>query len=92
LYPESVASIRYLSRSLGVPLGDVVKAAMSLGYVKTATAPLSDDEVELVAMALRLSPTLPSQEDGPASSGVREPRNPRPSRPSAGAASTPGDD
>jgi len=77
--------MRDLSRTLGVPLRDVVKASMSLGYVRTVTAPLTGEEAELVEAALRLPPSPPTDPEGPNGTGVREPRRPLPPDVSAAA-------
>ena len=46
-----MVTTRDLSRSLGVPMAAVVKATMSLGWMKTAREPLTDHEVELVTLS-----------------------------------------
>jgi len=43
-----------LSQRLGVPLVDVVRAAMALGVSTTATQPLAAKDVDLVEKLLRL--------------------------------------
>ena len=75
-----MVTTRDLSRSLGVPMAAVVKATMSLGWMKTAREPLTDHEVELVTALLRSPPTGPDEGSGGA--GVREPRKPGPRKPS----------
>jgi hypothetical protein len=84
----------------------VIRALMSVGTMKTALQPLTDEEVELVTTLIRTrpddfsgpptfrKPPRPPRggpSSGPDESGVREPRGPRP-RPSAGAAALPEDD
>src|SRR5512139_1315136 len=46
---ESGVTVKDLSQALGIPMGDIIKALMALGSMRTATQSLSDEEVEVVA-------------------------------------------
>jgi translation initiation factor IF-2 len=46
---ESGVTVKDLSQALGIPMGDIIKALMALGSMRTATQSLTDEEVEVVA-------------------------------------------
>jgi len=46
---ESGVTVKDLSQALGIPMGDIIKALMALGSMRTATQSLSDEEVEVIA-------------------------------------------
>ncbi len=46
---ESGVTVKDLSHALGIPMGDIIKALMGLGSMRTATQSLADDEVEVIA-------------------------------------------
>ena len=49
----SGASVKDLSQALGVPMSDLIKILMDVGVMRTATQSVSDEEVELIAAALK---------------------------------------
>ena len=89
-YPPRMATIRDLAAELKVPMGDVIKALMSVGVTRTANQGLPAEDVELVKKQLQARPpSPPPREDGGAfGDGVREPRRPRPPTLSGEAAAT----
>jgi hypothetical protein len=76
----------------------VIKCLADFGRMKAATQELEDDEIALIRENLEAlrsrdyvrgrEPPPPPPGDGPDNPGVREPRRPRPSQGSAGAALT----
>jgi translation initiation factor IF-2 len=46
---ESGVTVKDLSHALGIPMGDIIKALMALGSMRTATQSLTDEEVEVIA-------------------------------------------
>ena len=54
----SGASVKDLSQALGIPMSDIIKILMDVGVMRTATQSVSDDEVELIAGALKREITI----------------------------------
>jgi translation initiation factor IF-2 len=55
---ESGVTVKDLSHALGAPMGDIIKILMGMGQMRTATQTLSDEEVELIATALKREVTI----------------------------------
>ena len=54
----SGVTVKDLSQTLGVPMGELIKILMSLGQMRTATQSLSDEEVELIATEVKREITI----------------------------------
>jgi len=87
-----VITVRDLSAELGVSHLEVTRALVALDGSRTLTTPLTEDEVRLVKRMLSdpdrswrsdAASGLGPSSQGDAVSGVREPRRPKPWRPSA---------
>jgi translation initiation factor IF-2 len=46
---ESGVTVKDLSHALGIPMGDIIKALMAVGSMRTATQSLPDEEVAVIA-------------------------------------------
>jgi Translation initiation factor IF-2, N-terminal region len=85
-------TVRDLAGDLEIPMPEIIKALMESGYMKTANQPLSEAELQIVTARFGTPPPSAKPDEGPGDGGVREPRRPRPSAPSAEAVSLPKDE
>jgi hypothetical protein len=67
-------------------MGEVVKALMNLGVMRTATQELEPEYADFVRRQLQTPPPPPRDGGGEPDGGVREPKRPRPPTPSGDAA------